>query len=304
MKALKVMAVLLTALMTLSVPVAAETVNKADNTDITGAIELTADEKKSGTFQNGNEYWYYYTADSDGDYAISVLDKNPYSTPDLYATIFDETGEVLSDLEVSDRGGLSSITTNIAAGKTIYVKISGQWNGPDTNYLVIVQKVEEGILLDPLQIDTTKISETLSGMTSYTMEDSVVIPVNEKVTGELDELSEWIAFETGSMDGAEYTLSAARTTPYNSEIDMILYDSLGNTLAETALDGNGFLTNLTQSLKADSIYYVRFTKNWNDHVEYNLTIKTEDSAATSPSKPASEAPETGEEPTQEDELFD
>lgn len=35
MKALKVMAVLLTALMTLSVPVAAETVNKADNTDIT-----------------------------------------------------------------------------------------------------------------------------------------------------------------------------------------------------------------------------------------------------------------------------
>lgn len=75
MKALKVMAVLLTALMTLSVPAAAETVNKADNTDITEAIELTADEKKEGTYQPGSEYWYYYTADSEGDYAISILDK-------------------------------------------------------------------------------------------------------------------------------------------------------------------------------------------------------------------------------------
>ena len=67
MKALKVMAVLLTALMALSVPVAAETVNTSANTDITSAIELTADEKKEGTFQKGKEYWYSFSADSEGE---------------------------------------------------------------------------------------------------------------------------------------------------------------------------------------------------------------------------------------------
>ena len=315
MKALKVMAVLLTALMTLSVPVAAGTVNTADNTNITKATELTLDEKKYGLFQMGNEYWYSYLAESDGNYIIGVLDKNPNGGRSegnyLKYTIFDETGEILLEQNVASRFGmLTSSSLNLDANKTIYIKISGvrsQFNLDDGEYLITVQKVEEGVQKNLLQTDTSNISESISGKASLTMEDALVIPVNEEMYGELDEKNEWLAFDTNGIEGAEYTISAVRTESGSAYITIILCDGFGNVLVEEALDKNGFYTNITQSLEADSIYYVcvrNYDHKTNYAPEYILNIKTEDSAATSPSKPASEAPETGEEPTQEDELFD
>lgn len=307
MKALKVMAVLLTALMTLSVPVAAGTVNTADNTDITNAIELTTDEKTYGTCKDGNAYWYSYSPDSDGDYAISVLEKTVREScwKNLNYQIFDETGEILSDQSFNYYGRLSSTILNMETGNTFFIKLFLNTSELESDYLITVQKVEEGVLSNPLHTDTSKISQTLSEKTSITMEDAIAIPVNEKMTGELIDFTEWLAFETDGTDDKEYTISAVRTNSGNKGVSMILCDSLGNKLAEEALDENGFYTNITQSLEANSIYYIYFVCDYQGYATgYNLTIKTEDSAATSPSKPASEAPETGEEPTQEDELFD
>ena len=70
-------AILLITAVAFYVSIAAESNKPGNNTNIVEAIEVSLEEKLYGTTQGSNQYWYLYTADSDGEYTVSVLDKNP-----------------------------------------------------------------------------------------------------------------------------------------------------------------------------------------------------------------------------------
>ena len=305
-------AILLITAVAFYVSIAAESNKPGNNTNIVEAIEVSLEEKLYGTTQGSNQYWYLYTADSDGEYTVSALDKNPEKstlTSRIVFEVLDESGTSLTKQEVGcGSGRLSSAKVTLNEGDTIYIRLYSETiennQTQDIDYLIIMDKVEDGILIDPLHTDISDSSDYLSGNPGTTMENALVIPSNEKVFGTLEGRSEWYAFETENTGDVDYTISAARTKIGNDNIEIIFCDSLGDKIEQKTLDNSGFFTNITQNIQPNSVYYiVIYSNEMGSNCEYFLTVKCDDQSGNSIVKRPTESDSISEETSTED-IFD
>lgn len=228
------------------------TLDSAENlplkTDVSGEIRIA-----------GGCYWYKFVANgenahwngSDGTYTV-------YTAGGLNTIgyLYDDCG---TQIGYNDNGGTVnnfSITTQLVAGKTYYVKVIASSSSIGTFFIRVNYKTNDG---------------------TNTKEEAVSINVGQTISGNiLRECGEfWYKFKANAADAhingglGRYTISTSGsldTTGY-------LYNSAGNQIDYDDNDGSGTNFSITAELAYNEWYYVRVKPYGYNTGSYNLNVK-------------------------------
>lgn len=283
-------------------------------TNMDDAVQVPLGEKIYGATADGLTYWYCFETEEAGNYVVSAVNKTQNSE-DLTLSLHDDLGTDLADMGAKSKNGwIGSMTSELGEGQTYYIKINTYDNRSDAlDYVFVVEKEDSETAGNTLQADTGSYAEE-GEVPGINMDDAIVFPVNEKLTGKTANGNMfWYLFETGGEEESEYAISVINKTAGGTEVEIYLTDENGNQIQSFDAYGNGEAATIKPVLSPGSIYYVclRTYDNRSDELEYSLTIKGEEGSGSfsGGSQPASQGTQTGEAEetdaaSEEEDIFD
>ena len=250
------------------------------------AVLLPLNTKLTGKATKEGGLWYAFTtgAAENATYKITVVNKT-LDTGKLNLRVYNEYGETLhnpygSPLQADQVGRAATLSLELSPNTTYYVYI---WSdqGDSIEYSLIIRDPEE----QKTGYSTAgSVSEAVGAVVGQEIpagtnqDDGGMIPLETELSSKVsNDLGQWFAFTTNSVENATYEITTINMTPGTGKLSLRVYDAYGTAMhnpygSPLQAGQDGKASTLSLELPPDTTYYIYIWADQGDSIQYTLKI--------------------------------